>query len=284
MEKKILKLLEATLSEYDEDPINFIDEEGATKHMYLKKLKELYAKTLFDVSEYADMAAERPRKILEVGSFLGIVSIVLSKLGFDMSATDIPEFMDNVKLQKKLLEHNISFRAVNLKHYSLPYDDNTFDIVVISEVLEHLNFNPLPVIQELNRIIKKGGLLYLTVPNIARFDRRKKILLGKSILTPIKDYYFQLDPKKDMIVGLHWREYDMSEVKDMLEGMGFQVIRQEYFQRDMNDLKNKKMAVRSIIKKAVFSAIPALKETQIAFAVKKEDSNKKFLFTDATTP
>lgn len=46
---------------------------------------------------------------------------------------------------------------------SIPVDDSSIDVIILTEVLEHLP-EPLLALQELNRILKKGGYLYITVP------------------------------------------------------------------------------------------------------------------------
>ena len=46
---------------------------------------------------------------------------------------------------------------------SIPVDDSRFDVVLLTEVLEHLP-EPLLALKELNRILRKGGCLYLTAP------------------------------------------------------------------------------------------------------------------------
>ncbi|MCS7029859.1 MAG: class I SAM-dependent methyltransferase, partial [Bacteroidia bacterium] len=45
----------------------------------------------------------------------------------------------------------------------LPYEDNTFDLVIMSEVLEHL-YNPLHALKEAVRVCKEGGLFYISTP------------------------------------------------------------------------------------------------------------------------
>lgn len=46
---------------------------------------------------------------------------------------------------------------------NIPCDDETFDFVLCSEVIEHLE-NPYSAIKELKRIIKSGGTLLITAP------------------------------------------------------------------------------------------------------------------------
>ncbi len=45
----------------------------------------------------------------------------------------------------------------------MPFEDNSFDLVVCQAVLEHIE-NPLKVISEIKRVLKKNGLFYCTVP------------------------------------------------------------------------------------------------------------------------
>ena len=78
--------------------------------------------------------------------------------------------------------------------------------------------------------MKKRGLLYLSVPNMARIQNRIKLILGKSIRDSIDDYFDQLDKGKNMIVGLHWREYTDVEIRVMLEKLGFEIIRSKFRQ------------------------------------------------------
>lgn len=47
--------------------------------------------------------------------------------------------------------------------YNIPVKDNSFDVVLCTEVLEHLS-DPINVFKELNRIMKKNGVLLLTAP------------------------------------------------------------------------------------------------------------------------
>jgi SAM-dependent methyltransferase len=60
----------------------------------------------------------------------------------------------------------------------LPFEDASFDVVVIAEVLEHLRF-PENVISEAKRVLVPGGTLIGSVPNCYRLKSRLRFLLGQ---------------------------------------------------------------------------------------------------------
>ena len=57
----------------------------------------------------------------------------------------------------------------------LPYPAESFDVVVMSEVLEHLPAH-LPVVASVSRVLRKGGFFVFTTPNIHRFHSRMRYL------------------------------------------------------------------------------------------------------------
>jgi SAM-dependent methyltransferase len=164
------------------------------------------------------------KRVLEISSFLGVVDIALSKIGFEVYTYDIPEFQKNNKLNELYQKYAVHPSLGYLKDVwqnGLPYPDNYFDAVILSEVIEHLNFNPLPVLQEINRILKKDGILYVTTPNQVNLINRIKIILGRSIRNSISDSVTQLDQTRHTICGIHWREYTLEELIQLLEITGF---------------------------------------------------------------
>jgi 2-polyprenyl-3-methyl-5-hydroxy-6-metoxy-1,4-benzoquinol methylase len=50
------------------------------------------------------------------------------------------------------------------------YSEGMFDIVVLIEVIEHIN-NPLEMVRNIHKILRKGGLLYVTTPNFNSLER-----------------------------------------------------------------------------------------------------------------
>ena len=102
----------------------------------------------------------------------------------------------------------VELRACDLDNSLFPFDDGFFDVVVFTEVLEHVFAPPTGVLREVKRIMAPGGRLILGVPNIARLSKRLRLLFGASPLPPA-DHQMN----KDWVHGHgHIHEYTRSEI------------------------------------------------------------------------
>lgn len=60
----------------------------------------------------------------------------------------------------------------------LPFPDESFDVVVAGELLEHLR-DPARLVDEAKRVLRPGGTLVASVPNAYRVKNRLRFLLGR---------------------------------------------------------------------------------------------------------
>lgn len=95
--------------------------------------------------------------------------------------------------------------------------------LVVVDVLEHLNFNPIPLLRELAGVLKPGGLFYCATPNLSKIHSRLRLLRGKGIMNPVSDLVLNLKPETGMSVGLHWREWTKDEMILLFKEAGFSV-------------------------------------------------------------
>ena len=66
---------------------------------------------------------------------------------------------------------------------ALPYEDASVDRALCLDVLEHLTFDEQPrALSELHRVLKPGGLLLVSVPNLAHLQSRVHFLLGGRLI------------------------------------------------------------------------------------------------------
>ena len=83
-----------------------------------------------------------------------------------------------LKAQLKLPMLGIIAKVGNLES-SFGYEDNSFDVWVCAEVIEHILDTDF-FIEEIKRVLKPNGYLIITTPNVASFGRRILLLLGKN--------------------------------------------------------------------------------------------------------
>jgi SAM-dependent methyltransferase len=229
LQEDVIELIESVIQDYETHPVDLLGLDDAIGEFnYISNLKQHYVRTVHEISDLFNQKDLTQIKILEIGSYLGVVSIALSKLGFKIFAADLDIYMQNKNLQNKYELNRISFKSIDLKN-PIPFPETSFDCVIMCETLEHLNFNPIPVLQEINRILIPGGYIYLTLPNLASLENRLKLLTGKSIHNSIDDYFTQLNPNSNFSVGLHWREYTKTELIYMLSKIGFEDFRHSFF-------------------------------------------------------
>jgi SAM-dependent methyltransferase len=78
----------------------------------------------------------------------------------------------------------IEFQRVDLETQRFPDADGSYDIVICNQVLEHLKniFGPLG---EMHRVLKPGGHLMLSVPNISALHNCLLLLLGRQPTTMV---------------------------------------------------------------------------------------------------
>ena len=263
---------------YGKNPIillNLWDDKGEKN--YIDFLHFQYENILIDFNKIFN-GNFTSKRVLEISSFLGVVDIALAKIGFEVYTYDIPEFQKNCKLNELYSKFNVHPSSGYLKDVwqnGLPYPDNHFDAVILSEVIEHFNFNPLPVLQEINRILKKDGILYITTPNQVNLINRIKIILGRSIRNSISDSVTQLDQTNPSICGIHWREYTLEELIQLLEITGFAITTSTYSHMA-------KKHTSPFIKKIFYATsslfCPKLADSITLISKKKEYRHLKFWF------
>ena len=116
--------------------------------------------------------------------------------------------LDGVKEYKPDICHDIN--------KGLPLKANSIDIIIAGEIIEHI-YNPIKFIKECNRILKKGGTLILSTPNICSLKNRFKVLFGQ-----LPEYC--AEPSEDEGFERHIIDFNLATLTKILESTGFKVI------------------------------------------------------------
>jgi ubiquinone/menaquinone biosynthesis C-methylase UbiE len=173
------------------------------------------------VEETLSLLKEREEcKILDVSTGAGHVPILLKLTSkHEIHATEHDE-----SSKDRLEKEGITFKKCELSEMQLPYGDNYFDMVLFSEALEHLFFVPHKVIFEMRRVLKPGGYVILTTPNILALYRRVEFLFGHTPLDPVS---IKRDNGK---LQYHVRIYTMNELLQLLRETNFNIYKSFYYQ------------------------------------------------------
>ena len=95
--------------------------------------------------------------VLDLGAGAGIVS--------QMDFRDKVAYVCGVDLDSRVVDNQMLDEGRVSDAGEIPYDDNYFDIVFSDNVLEHLD-QPLDVFEEVNRVLKPGGVFVFKTPNM----------------------------------------------------------------------------------------------------------------------
>lgn len=141
-------------------------------------------------------------EVLEIGCAVGYFTKEIVKSAAHVTAIDIsPDFLEVAK--KNVSSPNATFKVDNA--YDLSFPDNSFDTIVGSSILHHLDIDK--ALKELCRVLKPGGTIYFTEPNMLNpqvFLERHTALFG---------YLIKKSP--DETAFLRWR------LKEDLKENGF---------------------------------------------------------------
>lgn len=107
----------------------------------------------------------KARKVLDLGCGTGRHVVYLAKNGLDVYGTDISqtavrmtkEWLTNEKLSANIIVHDMAKK--------LPYTNDYFDGLVSVQVIHHGRIGMVKkIIKEIERVLKKDGLVFITVP------------------------------------------------------------------------------------------------------------------------
>jgi SAM-dependent methyltransferase len=196
----------------------FLGGEDNVGMTYLKVHSDRFFKSYELMKDYQNSSDKKV--ILDIGSnngiFLPVIDVVFP-LG-EINTVDYGKrAYETLKVQSE--DRVISFKKhyLNLEKDRLPFEDNSIDIIVFFEILEHFVFDPMHVLLEINRVLKPDGYFFISTPNLNS---------ARSFLNMIKrdnpTLYTDYKPE-DQIYMRHNRECSINDVKMLVENSGFVV-------------------------------------------------------------
>lgn len=167
-------------------------------------------------------------RILEMGAYLQITPALHAKLGYGTVRGCYYGPAGSVDQRVAVSSEGERFACdidlFDAEKDAFPYDGEYFSTVLCCELIEHLFDDPMHLMSEVNRILKPGGHLVLTTPNIAGLRGISAILQGYH---PGFFHAYIRPSAEGETAARHNREYTPREVHKLLENSGFAVVRLE---------------------------------------------------------
>jgi len=144
---------------------------------YESYFKNIYMKRFKLVSRYV----KSPGRVLEIGSSVGILLGIFKDKGWEAWGV---EPSGSIKYSKKRAHKLLKSTFEKCR---LP--ESYFDVVVLNHTLEHME-NPRETLKKVNRILKRGGIVFIDVPNFGSLSSRISGEYWKYLLTNEHTYHF----------------------------------------------------------------------------------------------
>ena len=206
--------------------LGFFSPHAGTRYAFLRRIEVIL--------NFLSSRKTSPLKVLEIGCGAGLLCLELAKRGHTVIGTDISRhvlsFANALKDQANM--DNVSFPLGDAE--TLMFADRSFDVVICSEVLEHL-MTPAKALSEIRRVLKKDGMAIMTTPcaislsdlfmNVMRLfhksiEAEKDIHFDKKTYLAVKRRGQDLPEATFMRIHLRFRYQDLLS---LFREAGFQV-------------------------------------------------------------
>jgi 2-polyprenyl-3-methyl-5-hydroxy-6-metoxy-1,4-benzoquinol methylase len=199
--------------------VSMPDDDRRRDREYLAASAWRYAVTV-DQLERPGRPALQHARIIDVGAYPGHLAAFLSQV--HRAQVTAVTLMTSESFETRMRAAGVSVAVHDVERDTLPSDSGAADLVLCSELIEHLDGDVRHMLREARRVLRADGALLLTTPNHASIEHRWALLRGRSVYPPLDlpDYPFYAgagirNPMR------HVREFTVSEIAGLLREVGF---------------------------------------------------------------
>lgn len=210
-----------------------VDDEAA----YLDFHRVRFQETLARIAQAVPPGA----RILDAGAQFLHASMALREMGYEVDAADVAPYAAEPRLRARAGDRLRVHGTTSLSQTCFP--DATFGAVLLLEVLEHLTENPRPIWAEVARVLKPGGRVVVTTPNLYRLGGGGGAALQALRLVTGRG----MGPTVDDVLRLHsgahhWKEYGRRDLRRYFSALGWRIERMDSF----NYLPSRQLLFRAL--------------------------------------
>lgn len=162
-------------------------------------------------------------KLLDFGCGSGLVAKHLADKGYNVTGVDVsPEMIEHANLLSSV--SGPEFRVYAGKG-ELPFEADSYDAVISSSVFEYLP-DPQAILSDFHRVLKNGGTLLLTVPDMRNSFRKKESIKRALMLFPPIHYFLKKSRWREGLsyLRLSCNRFSIERWQRILDAAGFEVL------------------------------------------------------------
>ncbi|MDA8019275.1 MAG: class I SAM-dependent methyltransferase [Thermoanaerobaculia bacterium] len=187
---------------------------------YVHNHRHRLAMDLQLLAEHVEPGAQ----VLEYGAVPLLLTTALADNGYDVTGLDLaPE-----RFASSIAEVGLEVTRCDIETEPVPFSDSSFDLVLFNELFEHLRIDPIFTLGEMLRVLRPGGTLLLSTPNLRSLRGLKNLLLHNQAHAVSGGVFEQWQKLGTLGHMGHVREYTVREVCDFLGHLGLRVERIVY--------------------------------------------------------
>ena len=162
-----------------------------------------------------DARSHRVPRVLDIGCGYGTLLALAAKIyAAEPHCMDVARYLPAFGKAR-----GFHFTAGNIQLDPIPAPGR-FDVILMTEVLEHFNFDPLPTLRKIHDALAPNGVFFLTTPDAFEWGRQTKYYKHLRDLPPA-------NASKPFVDDHIWI-YNKTELLDLLAKAGFRVTRFAY--------------------------------------------------------
>jgi SAM-dependent methyltransferase len=169
-------------------------------------------------------------RVLEIGGMPYFMTVLVKKfLGYEVEVANEPTLERGRDGNLEVLEndhgerHEVRYKTLNIEYDRWPWEDDTFDLVLYCEVIEHLVYDPTHTLVEAHRVLKNdSGRLLVSTPNALCYTYLVQMLHGENFYPPYSGHSHY---------ARHHRLFSPQELAFLCTQVGYQV-QESYSLRD----------------------------------------------------
>ena len=158
--------------------------------------------------------------VVDIGSAPFVIPLAFHTKWYKSIAIDINpwRFVEAEKLPFHTIKHN-----ADTHDEKMPIEEESVDLVIFTEIFEHLRGNLIKSMEDVYRILKKGGVLFLGTPNLRSIKGIMNFLFRWVCYSASESLFHEWSKIEKIGHMWHVREYTEHEIVTFLERIWFKV-------------------------------------------------------------